>query len=124
METFRSLLLFDGDLIAAGSTTGAFVDGAASGATQAILGRMDPDGKPEEGDRDADPDEGDAVAEEDTGAEIATELWRVQHLADDAGFRVIANYRDDEIVALFRQTVGGNVQWSVLLFSGEGVKLN
>lgn len=138
METFRSLLLFDGDLIAAGSTTGAFVDDAPGGTTQAILGRMDPDGKPEEGDSDDDPDaetetdpdaetdpgEGDGEAEESTDTAVATELWRAQYLVDDAEYRVIANYRDDEIVALFRQTVGGNAQWSVFLFSGEGVKLN
>lgn len=90
-ETFKSLIEFDGDLVAGGRTD--------SGA-QAILSRVSL------ADPDADPPE-------------FQNSWLYPFNFNDSDFPALANYRDDEIVALARL----GTTWSVVLYSPEGVLL-
>lgn len=108
-ETFTSLLLFDGDLIAGGSTTGGFSEGATSGVQQPVLGRVDPNG---------------GGVESESNVDVAVELWREQAGLNQAEILALANYRDDEIIALIRVAGGTTDDWRVILFSGEGFPLN
>ncbi|MGM0769884.1 MAG: hypothetical protein ACQEV6_17860 [Pseudomonadota bacterium] len=108
-ENFAALLEFDDNLIASGSTLGEFVKEAGSGPMQPILVRVDQTA---------------SLTEEGGEDEDASELWRVQAPIDQAEIKALANYRDDEIVALVRQTVAGVDEWRILLFSGEGAQLN
>lgn len=108
-ENFAALLEFADNLIAAGSTTGEFVAKAGSGTRQAVLARLDPNA---------------SETIDDEEKQIISELWRVQVPIDDTEILATANYRDDEIVALVRQTVAGDDEWSIILFSAEGVQLN
>ncbi|MEQ9547536.1 MAG: hypothetical protein RIK85_16165 [Marinobacter sp.] len=108
-ETFAALLAFDDDLIAAGATTGAFADDAVnSGIQQPIIARISTVGSNNAGDEESD----------------SWDIWRVQPGLDGANIAGLANYRDDEIVTLVRETVGAENEWKAILFSGEGVRLN
>ncbi|MCG2580624.1 MAG: hypothetical protein KA296_07080 [Marinobacter sp.] len=108
-ETFAALLAFDDDLIAAGASTGAFAEGAVdSGVEQPIIARISP----------AD------LAANSNDNPGSWDIWRVQPAIDSAKITALANYRDDEIVTLMRETVGAGNEWTVVLFSGEGLRLN
>ncbi|AZT83751.1 hypothetical protein EHN06_09460 [Marinobacter sp. NP-4(2019)] len=108
-ETFAALLAFDEDLIAGGATTGAFADKAVdSGIRQPVLARISPADFATNGDENPD----------------SWDIWRVQPGIDDANIAALANYRDDEIVTLVRETVGAESEWKIVLFSGEGTRLN
>ncbi|MEX2475210.1 hypothetical protein [Marinobacter sp.] len=115
-DTFTSLLAFDDGLVAGGWSQGAFAQASEnSGTTQPVLGRLDP-AKNIEAEDDEDG--------ESREIEIVSELWRVQADMGGAEIRALANYRDDEIVTLVRDEVGGNEEWTILLFSAEGSQLN
>ena len=108
-EAFAALLAFDDDLIAAGATTGAFADDAVDrGIQQPIIARISTAGSEASGDEESD----------------GWDIWRVQPGLDGANITALANYRDDEIVTLVRETVGAESEWKAILFSGEGVRLN
>ncbi|WP_336368222.1 hypothetical protein [Marinobacter sp. C2H3] len=98
-ETFGSVIRFDGDLVVAGDTTGSF-DGTLSG-NNAIASRVSlvPDAK--------------------DGETVFQNNWRWQ--SDIAGSQItaLANYRDDEIVALSHE----NTVWKLRLLSPEGLLL-
>ena len=103
-EQLSGLAGFDGDLVVAGSTNGDFAGtGVVSGTTQGIVARVS------------------LVAEADSNSEDTSfqNNWRYQLNQADSEIFDLANFRDDEVVALAR--VGSN--WSVLLFSPEGVLL-
>lgn len=103
-ERFAVLSGFSGDLVAAGSTDGDFTGYAGtSGSSTAILARMS------------------LVAEPEPDAEnsLFRNEWRYQLSVGDSEVKRLANYRDDEIVALTRQ----GSDWLILLFSPEGVLL-
>ncbi|MCK0165348.1 hypothetical protein [Marinobacter sp. S6332] len=103
-EQFAALSDFYGDLVAAGATDGDFTGSAgASGASSAIVARVSL--TPE-----ADPD---------AETPVFRNEWRFQWDAADSEIVRLANYRDDEVVALARK--GGN--WVILLLSPEGALL-
>ncbi|MDO6442177.1 hypothetical protein [Marinobacter sp. 2_MG-2023] len=104
-EHFASLTGFAGDLVAAGVTDGDYTGTANSGGSAAgIISRLSLVSEPEP----------------DAETSVFRNEWRSQLLAGDSEIIQLANYRDDEIVALAR--VGSS--WLVLLFSPEGQLLN
>jgi hypothetical protein len=101
-ENFTSLIAFDGDLIAGGSSDGKFDENQDSGSGERLaLARAKTDN-----------DEDEPL------------IWRSQ--SDVSGSRIVgmANNSDTEITALVRRENGGSVEWLVQLFSGEGRALN
>jgi len=103
-EQFAALTGFSGDLVAAGLTDGDFTGSAStSGSSSAIIARMSlvPEAEPDE------------------ESDVFRNRWRYQLNAGDSEITRLANYRDDEIVALTRQ----GSKWVILLFSPEGVLL-
>jgi len=60
-----------------------------------------------------------AEAEPDAESSVFRNEWRYQLNAGDSEITRLANYRDDEIVALTRQ----GSDWVILLFSPEGALL-
>ncbi|WP_417519046.1 Calx-beta domain-containing protein [Marinobacter sp.] len=104
-ERFVALTGFAGDLVAAGKTSGDYTGTAGtSGSSAGIISRVS------------------LVPESEPDAEnsVFRNEWRGQLIAGDSEILRLANYRDDEIVALAR--VGSF--WLILLFSPEGVLLN
>ncbi|MBL1273577.1 MAG: hypothetical protein COB25_014090 [Oceanospirillales bacterium] len=100
-EQFAALTSFAGDLVAAGVTNGDFTGSAGtSGIRSAIVARvsMTPEAEPDE---------------ETT---VFRNEWRFQINSVDSEATGLANYRDDEIVALTRE----GTDWKVLLISPEG----
>jgi len=103
-EQFAALTGFAGDLIAAGVTDGDFTGSAgSSGTSSAIVARMSLVPEPEP----------------DAETSVFRSEWRYQLNAGDSEVTRLANYRDDEIVALTRQ----GSDWVLLLFSPEGALL-
>jgi hypothetical protein len=103
-EQFAALTGFAGDLVAAGVTNGDFAGTAGtSGSSTAIISRVSL--MPE--------------VEPDAETSAFRNEWRGQLIADDSEILRLANYRDDEIVALARL---GSYQL-ILLYSPEGVLL-
>ncbi|TNE95351.1 MAG: hypothetical protein EP328_10025 [Gammaproteobacteria bacterium] len=98
-EAFEAVMVFSGDLVAAGKSDGDFEGGAAGSAQgQGIATRislLEPAG------------------EEDTAFRNE---WRAQLPVGDTEITALANYRDDEITMLARQAG----QWLVLVYSPEG----
>lgn len=104
-DQFAALTGFAGDLVAAGVTDGDFTGTAsADGSSTAIISRLSlvPETEP------------------DAETSVFRNEWRYQLNAADSEVTRLANYRDDEIVALTRQ----GSDWVLLLFSPEGVLLN
>lgn len=101
-EQFAALTGFFGDLIAAGSSDGDFagIAGPSGGGRSAILERLSLVPEPEP----------------DAESSVFRNEWRYQLNVGDSEITQLANYRDDEIVAL---TQKGSV-WVLLLFSPEG----
>ncbi|MBU2873930.1 hypothetical protein [Marinobacter salexigens] len=100
-EQFAALSDFYGDLVVAGATDGDFTDSAgASGASSAIVARVS------------------LTPESDPDAEttVFRNEWRFQWNAADSEIARLANYRDDEVVALARK----GEDWVILLLSPEG----
>lgn len=103
-EQFAALTGFAGDLVAAGATDGDFTGTAStSGSSSAIVARVSLV----------------AEAEPDAESSVFRNEWRYQLNAGDSEITRLANYRDDEIVALTRQ----GSDWVILLFSPEGALL-
>lgn len=103
-ETFAALTSFAGDLIAAGSTDGAFTaNGVADGSISGIVTRISltPDVEP------------------DAQEPVFRNQWRYQ-LDGETDIIRLGNYRDDKVVALARE----GESWKILLFSPEGRLLN
>jgi hypothetical protein len=87
-------LLFNGDMVIAGSTDGVFAEGAGNPSTRhAILARLN------RGDDEA-----------------AYRSWRVQPEVEGLNVLRLKNYRDDEITALV--DLGGEL--AIRLFGPEG----
>ncbi|WP_100640241.1 hypothetical protein [Marinobacter salexigens] len=100
-EQFTAIAGFDRDLVVAGSTDGDFTgDAGNSGSRSGIVARVSlvPDAGPE------------------AETTVFQNDWRFQMNAADSEVTGLANYRDDEIVALVRE----GIEWKVLLFSPEG----
>lgn len=101
-ENFTSLIAFDGDLIAAGSSDGAFGDTQSAGSGERL-----------------------ALARAKTAEDEEEPLiWRSQSDVGSTRIVGLANNSDTEITALVRRENGGTVEWLVQLFSGEGRPLN
>ncbi|TGN41754.1 hypothetical protein [Marinobacter confluentis] len=114
-EELRAAMIFDGDLVAAGSTTGVLTDNAAvqsnTLADPAIFRR----------DRQPERDDDDSVIDNPAFQ------WDQQIAVDDPGTGVIealVNYRDDEITALVKRQTGSETVWTLNLFSAEGDPVN
>ncbi|MGF2685728.1 hypothetical protein ACQUWM_04435 [Marinobacter sp. DUT-3] len=108
-DNLLTLQAFDNDLVVAGATTGAFAEDAVDGGIQQpVIARISP---------------GETVTSEADNPD-AWDLWRVQPKIDGARIEALANYRDDEIVTLLRESVGGSIEWKIVLFSAEGKRLN
>ncbi|MGO1461629.1 MAG: Calx-beta domain-containing protein [Oleiphilaceae bacterium] len=101
-EQFSAMTGFAGDLIAAGNASGDFT-GDAVASSSAILARMSLMSEPEP----------------DAESNVFRNQWRYQLNVGDSEVTRLANYRDDEVVALTRQSSA----WVILLFSPEGVLL-
>ncbi|MBW4936363.1 hypothetical protein [Marinobacter sp. F4206] len=100
LDRFEAVSLFDGDVVVGGATDGKFRADATPGTgEQAILARV-------------------SLIEVDENAEETPfrNQWHYQLPADDSELLALANYRDDEIVALAR----GDSDWLLLVFSPEG----
>lgn len=119
-ETLRAAMIFDGDLIAGGSTTGALSTGPASPINTledpAIFRR----------DRQLE------FEEDDQGIETVIsepgQEWDRQLAIPDPDTGVVealVNYRDDEITALIRREAAtGTAVWTLNLFNAEGDPVN
>lgn len=101
-EQFAALTGFFGDLVAAGSSNGDFTGNAGTSGVgrSVVLERMS------------------LVPEPGSDAEnsVFQNEWRYQLSVGDSEITRLANYRDDEIVALTRK----GSAWELLLFSPEG----
>lgn len=115
-DSLQALTDFDGDLVAAGSSNGDFSGTVTVTPTgpQAVVARVSlvPDSDKSE-------DEGEGEEEGEDTIQPFQNDWRYQLETDNSDILAVGNYRDDEISALAR--VGS--QWSLLLFSPEGVLL-
>ncbi|WP_322003190.1 hypothetical protein [Marinobacter alexandrii] len=113
-ERLTVLMAFGNDMVTSGATEGRF-DGRAEvvNGDQGILARL----SLVEDDPDSDDKDGSAS---DSEEEPYKNEWRYQLAKGDSEFTALANYRDDEIVALTR--VGRD--WMVLVFSPEGELLS
>ena len=101
-ENFTSLIAFDGDLIAAGSSDGQFDESQGAGSGERL-----------------------ALARATTDSEGDEPLiWRSQSGVSNTRIVGLANNGDIEITALVRHDNEGSVEWLVQLFSGEGRPLN
>ncbi|MBW7469652.1 hypothetical protein [Marinobacter sp. F4218] len=99
-DRFEAVFIFDGDIVVGGATDGEFSAGNTPGTgEQAILARV-------------------SLTEEGESAEEAPfrNEWHYQLPEDDTEVLVLANYRDDEIVALARRGAAR----LLLVFSPEG----
>ena len=123
-DRLASILAFDSDVIAAGSSGGVFDPTRQAPLTgeMAILARVKEKQRlpASEGD-DSDSDE------PATGAVFApglAEEWRIQPDLGESRVEKLLQYRDDKIISLIRQGLSGNNSWYIVLFSGEGEQLN
>jgi len=115
VELLQAAMVFDDDLIAAGSTTGVLTD--------------DPDAQTN---TRADPaifrrNRQPRFEEDETLIIEPAQQWDQQAAIADPGTGVVealVNYRDDEITALIRRDPGSGVVWTLNLFSAEGDPVN
>ncbi len=123
VETLRVAMMFNDDLVAAGSTTGVLVDDSAAAtntlADPAIFRRnRQPRFEENEDDNTENNDK-----ENKTLIVEPSQEWNQQIAIPDPDTGVVealANYRDDEITALVKR----NGTWTLNLFSAEGDPLN
>lgn len=119
-ETLRAAMIFDGDLIAGGSTTGVLSTGPTSPINTVedpAIFRRDRQPKTEENDEGI----------ETVILEPSQEWDRQLAIPDpDTGaVEALVNYRDDEITALIRrETATGTTEWTLNLFNAEGDPVN
>lgn len=98
IEQFGAVIQFGGDLVAAGTTDGVYSPGATDlTGTQGILSRV-------------------SLEISDSAMTDDSRQWRTQLDIGNSAITTLANYRDDEIVALARN----GTNWEILLFSPEG----
>ncbi|WP_375176824.1 hypothetical protein [Marinobacter mobilis] len=105
-ETFTEIERFDQAIVVGGFTDGDFIAGGGNPGAErqpVLVGIKE------------------TLAT--TGGESA-ELWRVQPVQPNSRIVGLANYRNDEITALFEQGSVGSREWGVVLFSGDGRQLN
>ncbi|MFC6685210.1 hypothetical protein ACFQGA_12475 [Marinobacter koreensis] len=97
-ETFGSVVEFGGDLVAGGTTDGVYSPGATDlTGIQGILSRV-------------------SLENSDSAMTDDSRQWRTQLDIGNSEITTLANYRDDEIIALARN----GTDWEILLFSPEG----
>ena len=126
-ETLRVAMMFNDDLVAAGSTTGVLGgDPAADTNTleDPAIFRRNRQPRFEE---DEDEDTENNNAEDKTLIVEPSQEWSQQIPIADPGTGVVealANYRDDEITALVKRNGTGGAVWTLNLFSAEGDPLN
>lgn len=112
-ETLNAVVTYDGDILVGGSTNGNFSASEDNNLGQPILARISLN--EESNDSDESDDETEASRE-----------WRKQFSvgAEDAEIVRLANYRNDEIVALVKVSGATSDRWEVRLYTGEGRSLH
>jgi hypothetical protein len=116
-ENLRAAMIFDGDLVAGGSTTGGLTDDPAAqmnSLEDPAIFRRNRQPQFEEDD------------EENIIPEPSQEWDRQLAIADpDTGVvEALVNYRDDEITALIRRNSSSGTEWTLNLFNAEGDPVN
>lgn len=128
-ETLRAAMIFDDDLIAAGSTTGVLTqdpDVQTNTMEDPAIFRRNRQPRFEE-DEDDDAENDDLNDDEKTLIVEPHQEWDQQvGLADpETGIvEALVNYRDDEITALIRRNTANGAIWTLNLFSAEGDPVN
>ena len=127
VEVLRAGVIFDNDLIAAGSTTGVLTgdpDAQTNTLEDPALFRRNRQPRFEE---DEDDDEENDDLEEKTLIVELSQQWNQQVSVSDPDtgtVQVLANYRDDEITSLIRTETASGAVWSLNLFDAEGDPIN
>lgn len=118
-QTLRAAMIFDRDLIAAGSTTGALSD--------------DPDAQmtalkaPAIFRRNRQPRFEEDAQENEVLLQEPSQAWdRRLDIpdSDTSAVEALVNYRDDEITALIRRETAAGSEWTLNLFDAEGDPVN
>lgn len=136
-DQFDFLVRFAGDIVTAGFTSGQFTDesGSALSSRMPILARIrevepeTPTGGDQNGEGSPADGEGINVEEDDDTASAPEpapaleERWRVQEYLNGR-MDGLVSYRDDKLIALIREGAEGSESWQLLLFTGEGRRLN
>jgi hypothetical protein len=123
IERVEASMVFDDDLIAAGSTTGVLTDNPSAQSNtleDPAIFRRNRQPRFEE-DEDDDPENDDL--DDKTRIIEPSQQWDQQLVIDDPGTGVVealVNYRDDEITALIRRNRAGGVVWTLDVFNAEG----
>jgi hypothetical protein len=115
VERLQAAMVFDDDLIAAGSTTGVL-----TGAPDAQTNTLE---DPAIFRRNRQP----RFEEDETLIIEPAQQWDQQVAIADPGTGVVealVNYRDDEITTLIRRDTASGVVWTLNLFSAEGDPVN
>lgn len=118
-ETLRAAMIFDGDLIAGGSTTGVLSTGPASPINtleDPAIFRRDRQPKFEEDDQGI-----------ETVISEPSQQWDRQLAIPEphtGAVEALVNYRDDEITALIRRDSSAGTVWTLNLFNAEGDPVN
>lgn len=126
-EILSAAMIFDDDLVAAGSTTGSLTDdpdAQSNTLEDPAIFRRNRQPRFEE---DEDDDEENDDEEDKTLIDEPSQEWDQQVPLEDPSIGVVealANYRDDEITALIRRESAAGVIWTLNLFSAEGEPVN
>lgn len=127
IELLRAGMIFDNDLIAAGSTTGVLTDdpdAQTNTLEDPAIFRRNRQPRFEE---DEDDDEENNDLEDKTRIVEPSQQWSRQIPVSDPNtgtVEMLANYRDDEITALIRKDTANGPVWSLNLFNAEGDPIN
>ncbi|WP_150913705.1 hypothetical protein [Marinobacter halotolerans] len=126
-ETLRTAMIFNDDLVAAGSTDGVLTDDPAVQTNTlkdpALFRRNRQPRFEEDEDDDADNDD----VSDKTPIIEPSQQWNRQIAIADPGIGIVealTNYRNDEITALIKRDVTGGTVWTLNLFNPEGKPLN
>ena len=112
-EVLNAVVTYDGDIVVAGSTNGNFAASEGNSLVQPVLARISLNEESDDG--------------EDSGDETeAHREWRKQVSVGSVDAEVVrlANYRDDEIVALVEVSGATPARWEIRLYTGEGRSLH
>lgn len=127
-EVLQAGVVFDDDIVSAGTTNGILTDNPdiqTNTMNDPAIFRRDRLPRYEENEDD-DTGNDDIPESEKTPIIEPAQNWDQQlHVADPAvgAVEVLANYRDDEISALVRTDSGGASTWNLHLFNAEGEQL-
>lgn len=112
-EVLNTAVTYDGDILVAGNTNGNFAGSEGNSLIQPILARVSLNEESSDGDENSDETE-------------ASREWRKQFPVgtEDAEIVHLANYRNDEIVALVKLADATSDRWEVRLYTGEGRSLH